>query len=151
MEQFWSGVVSLWEAPDAREIKRCSQKCCCSLHRKVRACTQETFPTLCIKVGLVFSQPDGEDTVRLTGACGIEHHGLPFTLEKIISPSASQKHYFNYLLKCIATFPWLNRIFDISTPSSITWGSLAPARLAIVGRISRVLAISWVIPTEKLQ
>lgn len=150
MEQFWSGVVPLWEAPDAREIKRCSQKCCCG-RRKVRACTQETFPTLRIKVGLVFFQPDGEDAVRFTGVCGIEHHGLPFTLKKKLSPSASQIHYFNSLLKCVATFPWLNRIFDISTPSSITWGSLAPARLAIVGRISRVLAISWVTPTEKLQ
>lgn len=60
-------------------------------------------------------------------------------------------HYFNYWIKCIDTFPWLNRIFVISTPSSITWGSLAPARFAIVGRISRVLAISWVTPTEEQQ
>lgn len=46
------------------------------------------------------------------------------------------------------TFPCFKRTSVISTPSSITWGSLAPARLAMVGRMSRVLASSWVTPKE---
>jgi len=47
------------------------------------------------------------------------------------------------------TFPSPRSSSVISTPSSCTFGSRAPESLAMVGRMSRVLASSWVTPGGK--
>ena len=116
-------------------------------------CVHEACCTSCIEVGLVLPQPDSKHAVLLTGIYGVEHHHLPFTLQKK-EPVSEVFTLFQYVQSVrydAATFPWLTRTSVTSTPSSTTWGSLAPARRAKVGRISRVLAISWVTPKERKQ
>lgn len=131
-----------------------TERCNSQKHRS--ACVVEldlnfNYCTLCIKVGLVPPQPEGKDAVLLTGVYGVKHHRLPFTLQKkwLISFIFTLFWSLESAMSDAATFPPLTRRSSvILTPSITAWGSLAPARLAKVGRISNVLAISWVTPKE---